>query len=238
MCDDWMRGLQLELTAEQFRQLPRCSAFRYDYLKDTAYIAPRPRHYHALLRLKPFIADEVSGVSLRPVDLSDWPGLIALFAGAFYQVQPFAGLDDADRRRAAEQALTRTRSGGDGPWIEQASFVARDGDGELAGAILLTLVPDRDPTRWDSYRWLEPPPADCIERRRGRPHLTWIFVDPGFAGKGLGTMLLAAAVRELRALGYRELVSTFLLGNDASALWHWRNGFRLLAYPGSKRRRP
>jgi GNAT superfamily N-acetyltransferase len=238
MCDDWMHGLQLALTPEQFRQLPRCSAFRYDYLKDTAYIAPRPRHFHALLRLRPFVANEVRGVSLRPVHLSDWPGVVALFAESFYQVQPFAGLDDTDRRRAAEQALARTRSGGDGPWIEQASFVACDGDGELAGAVLLTLLPDRDPTEWDSYRWIEPPPADCIQRRQGRPHLTWIFVDPGFAGQGVGTMLLAAAVRELRALGYRELVSTFLLGNDASALWHWRNGFRLLAYPGSRRRHP
>jgi L-amino acid N-acyltransferase YncA len=52
----------------------------------------------------------------------------------------------------------------------------------------------------------------------------------------MGTALLAAATRELLRLGYTELLSTFMLGNDSSMLWHWRNGFRLLAYPGSVRR--
>ena len=44
-------------------------------------------------------------------------------------------------------------------------------------------------------------------------------------------------MRELLAMGYKELASTFLIGNDSSMLWHWRSGFRLLAYPGSWRRR-
>jgi L-amino acid N-acyltransferase YncA len=66
--------------------------------------------------------------------------------------------------------------------------------------------------------------------------LTWIFVSPQRAGHGVGTALLAAAVGALRTMGYTELVSTFLRGNDSSMLWHWRNGFELLAYPGSPRR--
>ena len=37
-------------------------------------------------------------------------------------------------------------------------------------------------------------------------------------------------------LGYTELVSSFILGNDSSMLWHWRNGFELLAYSGSRRK--
>jgi GNAT superfamily N-acetyltransferase len=101
----------------------------------------------------------------------------------------------------------------------------------------VTLLPQRDPCHWGSYEWTEPPPPDCIEKGLGRRHLTWIFVAPGCTGEGLGTQLLSAAVGELLALGYRELLSTFMIGNDASSLWHWRNGFRLLAYPGSKRRR-
>jgi GNAT superfamily N-acetyltransferase len=237
MCDEWMCGLQLPLTAEQFRQLPRNSAFRYDYLDGTGYVSPRPRHYHALLELAPPAADEVEGVALRPVRPGDWDGLVPLFADAFAHVPPFAGLDDATRREAADRCLARTRTGGDGPWVERASHVALDAGGGLAGALLVTLLPERDPCAWDSYQWLDPPPPDCVERRLGRPHLTWVFVDPRLAGEGVGTLLLAGAVRELLALGYRELLSTFMLGNDASALWHWRNGFRLLAYPGSKRRR-
>ena len=236
MCDEWMRGLQLALTVEQFRQLPRNGAFRYDYVNGTGYVAPRPKHYHALLDLAPIDAGAVEGVALRPVRPDDWAALVPLFAEAFARVQPFAALDGATLREAAERSLTRTRTGGDGPWIERASGVACNSAGELVGAILVTLLPERDPCEWGSYQWMEPPPPDCIERRLGRPHLTWVFVAPGCAGEGVGTLLLAAAVRELLALGYRELLSTFMIGNDASALWHWRNGFRLLAYPGSKRR--
>ena len=52
----------------------------------------------------------------------------------------------------------------------------------------------------------------------------------------MGTALLHAAAGALRALGYAEMVSTFLLGNDSSMLWHWRAGFRLLTHPASRRR--
>ncbi|HEX5271544.1 MAG TPA: GNAT family N-acetyltransferase [Gemmataceae bacterium] len=233
-----MRGLQLPLTAEQFRELPRNSAFRYDYLDGTAYLVPRPRHYHAMLDLAPVEADPVDGVALRALGPDDWEALVPLFAESFGRAQPFAGLDDATRRDAAGRCLTRTRSGGDGPWIEQASFVAVGEDGAAPlGALLVTLLPEGDPCEWGSYQWFGDPPPDCIRLRLGRPHLTWVFVHPGCAGGGLGTRLLAAAVRELMALGFRELLSTFMIGNDRSALWHWRNGFRLLAYPGSQRRR-
>jgi len=47
-------------------------------------------------------------------------------------------------------------------------------------------------------------------------------------GQGLGSTLLASAATALRGLGYRDLASTFLVGNERSALWHWRNGFRLI----------
>jgi GNAT superfamily N-acetyltransferase len=103
------------------------------------------------------------------------------------------------------------------------------------GAALVTLLPDRDATDWDSYHWHEPPPPDCIARRLGRPHLTWIFVHPAAAGRGIGSALLRQVAAALRGLGYTELASTFLAGNDSSMLWHWRQGFRLLAHPGSRR---
>ena len=84
-------------------------------------------------------------------------------------------------------------------------------------------------------RWKTLPPADCIERRSGRPHLTWIFVSPWHAYYGVGTNLLAHAERKLLALGYTELISSFIWGNTSSMLWHWRNGFQLLPYAGSMR---
>lgn len=232
MYDEWMPTVKLPLTPEQFRQLPRNSAYRYEYLNGQAYLTPRARHYHARLPLRPI--ENVEPVARRPVRLEDFEALAQVFAAAFAQVQPYGSLDEATRLEAARQALERTRTGGDGPWIERASGVAEE-DGRLLGAVFVTLLPRGDLREYDSYYWTETPPADCIEKRLGQPHLTWIFVTPLRKGHGVGTALLGAAVRDLLALGYDQLASTFLLGNDSSLLWHWRNGFELLPYPGSAR---
>lgn len=240
MCDEWMPVIKLDVGVEQFHQLPRNPAYKYEYFDRKAVLSPRPKHYHAMLDLEAvggLAGTEVlsSAITLRPTRPEDFERLEPVFAGAFHFIQPFGGLDDDGRRRAAHQCLDKTRTGGDGPWIQQASLVAlRERD--LIGAILITLLPAGDPCDWDSYHWREPPPADCIARRLGRPHMTWVFVSPWFAGHGVGTALLSATVRELRALGFTELLSTFMLGNDSSTLWHWRNGFRLLANPSSIRR--
>ena len=155
---------------------------------------------------------------------------------AFHRVQPFAILGEEDRLKAAGECLQHTRQGGDGPLIGPASFVAvQEETGAALGAALVTLMPDSDLTEFGGYRWKEPPPPDWMERRFGRPHLTWIFVAPFHARHGVGTALLAASTAALRTIGYRQLASTFLLGNESSTLWHWRNGFRLVAYPGSPR---
>jgi GNAT superfamily N-acetyltransferase len=154
-------------------------------------------------------------------------------------VVPFACLEDAPRRDAARKSLHFTRDGGDGPRIDRASFVAEDWEtSRPIGAMILTLLPDDDPCEWSSFHWKEPPPGDCLERGIGRPHLTWVFVSPLETGRGVATTLLNAAVGELCSLGYRQLASTFLLGNDSSLLWHWRCGFQLMTYPGSRRKRP
>ena len=58
---------------------------------------------------------------------------------------------------------------------------------------------------------------------------------PLYAGNGTGTALLASAVNSLHRMGFKQLLTTFMLGNTSSMLWHWRNGFRLLPYPASRR---
>jgi GNAT superfamily N-acetyltransferase len=232
MCDDWMPTIRLALTPEQLQRLPRNAAYKYEFVHGEAVLGPRPRHYHALLDLCPVEAE--AGVAVRPVRPGDWEALVPAFLTAFRHVQPFGSLDEATLREAAGTCLRRTAGGGDGPWVEAASFVAVAPDKDRpAGAVLVTLLPAGDPADWDSYYWRTPPPEDAVARRLGRPHLTWIFVDR--PGQGTGTALLAAAVRALLGLGYTELASTFLLGNESSMLWHWRNGFRLLPYPGSWR---
>ena len=130
-----------------------------------------------------------------------------------------------------------TREGGDGPIIHAACYVAMSqGQDDLVGGVLVTLVPPVDLDDFWSLRWETSPPEDCVERRMGHAHLTWIFLSPSYAGYGVGTALLSHAVLSLIELGYSELLSSFILGNESSLCWHWRNGFELLPYTGSKRR--
>src|SRR5437588_1306537 len=232
MCDHWMPLVKLPLSIEQFRQLPRNAAYKYEYLDKHAYLSPRPRHYHALLELRPLTLPD--DVRIEPINTIEPMSLAPLFAAAFGTIQPFGCLDDKTRLLAAREALARVLASGDGPFIEQASFVATE-DKETIGAILITLLPDGDPCAYESYEWKAKPPPDCIARRLGRPHLTWVFVSPHGTGHGIGTALLAAAVNELQAMGFTQLLTTFMLGNESSMLWHWRNGFRLVSHPGSYR---
>ncbi len=234
MCDHWMPTITLPITLEQFRQLPRHPAFKYEYVDGKAILTPYARHYHAMLDLSPRDAPADEEIRLRAVRPGDWTELVPVFAGTFRTIQPYGSLDEPTRLIAAEEALNRTLTGGDGPWIEKASFVV-EAEGKPVGGIFITLLPDRDPTDWESYRWSSPPAPDAIAKCEGRPHLTWIFVDPLHAGYGTGTLLLASAVNALHQMGFKELLTTFMLGNTSSMLWHWRNGFRLLPYPASRR---
>lgn len=242
MIDRWFSRIKLPLTFEQFRKLPRNASYKYEYIEGETWITPRPKQYHAMLELRP--ADEPAPlevdrepIRMRPLEESDWEKLPRLFASAFGRVQPFASLDESNALKAARNCLDQTKEGGDGPLIGPACLVAEmEGDDPLIGAILVTNMPDVDLTDFHELRWREPPPADWLERCLGRPHLTWVFVHNIYSGHGIGTALLAAASKALLGIGYQRLATTFLLGNESSMLWHWRNGFELLAYPASHRR--
>lgn len=238
MSDEWMQTQRLPLSPEQLRRLPRHPAYHYTHEDGEATLYPRPRFYHTVLELAGWSAQpgDTAEVDLRPVGSEDWQGLERLFASAFAFREPFGTLDEADLLTAARRALTKARSGGDGPWLAEASFIASRPENGDVGALLITLLPDWTSVEEQFYYWDEPPPDDLVRRGGGRPHLTWVFVKPTAAGRGVGTRLLVEAVAVLRRLGYRELLSTFLLGNDSSMLWHWRNGFRLLSWTGSWRR--
>lgn len=241
MSQAWFSPLELPLTLEQFCQLPRNPAYKYEYLRGRVCLSPQPRYFHARLDLSVERDFGAGQAELRLVQESDWTALEEVKLAAFRHTLPFGILPSDQRLEAVRASLKQTRSGGDGPLIGPASFVAFEpATGHRAerlyGAALVTLLPMTDPTSWDGFTWVEPPPPDAIERRLGRPHLTWIFVRPSQTGRGVGAALLQAAVAGLRSLGYDELLSTFVLGNDSSLLWHWRMGFQLLAHPGSLRR--
>jgi len=242
MLDDWFTMIKLPLSWRQFHQLPQNPAYKYEYLNKTAWLSPRPKFYSVRLRLghrnedASMEVDAQEPIGFRELEKQDWPRLSRLFAGAFHRVQPFASLTDRRRLEAARACLKLTRTGGDGPVIERACHVAFGTEhGHHVGAILVTLIPMIDFDDFSSFRWKSPPPPDCVEQRLGRPHLTWIFVGPWHARHGIGSALLARASRSLLDLGYTELISSFILGNTSSMLWHWRSGFELLPYLGSMR---
>src|SRR5439155_8292363 len=189
----------LPITIEQFHQLPHNPAYKYEYFGGKAHLSPRPRTFHAVIKLakvKP--AEPPRDVKTRKLKSTDWQRLPRLFAAAFHREQPYAGLDDATGRRAARESLRNTRLGRDGPLIKAACLVAVDAkDDRPVGALLTTLIPAGKVSDWDSYLWRKPPPANAVAERRGRAHLTWIFVSPRHAGSGVGSGLLAAAAQIL-----------------------------------------
>ena len=241
MIEKFFTPIDLPLTWAQFHSLPRNPAYKYEYFDGHAWLTPRPKYHHALLDFAMFerLAPAMSiarEVDLRPLAETDWGQLPPAFAAAFYQVQPFASLDDEAGQEAAEACLQATRKGHDGPLIADACLVAADrSDSALLGGALVTLSPGSDPTDWNAWQWSEPPKLASLARGVGRPHLTWIFVSPWHARHGIGSALLDESVRILRKLGYSGLGSTLLVGNESSTLWHWQAGFRLLPHPSSRR---
>ena len=241
MSEKWFRVQEFGITWEEFHRLPRHPAYKKEYFGGRALFTPRPNARHAVLELeRPEDRTRLGPpdeIDIRPLGESDGEGLRSLFAAAFHRTQPFESLDDKTRVQAAEACLEKTRAGGDGPLVTAASRVAtRRRDDSLAGALLITLLADGGDGNTAPSRWREPPPSDAVERRFGRPHLTWVFVSPWETERGVATALLEAAAGALLDLGYDRLYSTFLVGNDASLLWHWQNGFRLLPRPSSRRR--
>ena len=228
MCDEWMPPLTLPMSADVFRRLPRHPAYRYEYADGAARLTPRPRHYHATLDLRRYLASAPAGdAEVRHAEDRDFDKLTGLFAAAFGNTQPFAGLTDDENHRAAKATLAKARDGGDGPWMRGASFVAEE-RGEPCGAIVVTLLPGGDPRDADSYYWPTPVPDVLWDSCPGQPHVTWLFVNPVGQRRGIATGLLTASARSLVDMGHTELWSTFMCGNEASLRWHWRRGFELV----------
>lgn len=242
LCDEWMPKVRVPMASESFQRLPRNAAYKYEYLEGAAVLSPRPRTYHAILDLTRTIPSELQASAVdyevAPLMPTDAEALAQLFAGAFERTQPFAGLTIEERIEAAAVCLQRTFQGDDGPWVAEASFLLRSrSEGKLVGAILVTLLPQSDPADISAYEWLDAPPSDLWMKGQGQPHLTWIFTHAWHKGVGIGTRLLAATATPLREHGYASLLSTFIVGNDSSQLWHWRNGFELVPSITSKRPR-
>ncbi len=237
MGDQWMIPRTIRISPCDLARVPLHPNWRFEAQPDGifAHLLPRPRFGHALLALNRWrCPGPCKRVDFRSWRESDSGDLVSLFVRAFSSLEPIAGLGDQERVAAAREALADAWRGAEGP-VSRASVVAVDSSGTALGAVMVTLLPGGNLDGPGAWRWHEPPPVDLEAIGGGLPHLTWIFVDPDIQHSGLGAALLARGVETLRSMGYSQLASTFLTGNHASALWHWRMGFELMSWPGSPR---
>jgi GNAT superfamily N-acetyltransferase len=228
---DGFRQIRLRVNWRAWEMLPRNSAFKYEYFDDAALLTPRPKSFDAVLRLENWrppprdqselVLSRKSAI-IRRWEQRDWDGAADAFYSSFARQLPFASYSRVRARRLAAQCLRHTRDGGDGELLPEACFVAesnREGDSRAVIGGALVTVADAP---WVVSR------LGLGEGVTAVPHLTWIFVSQFEARRGIGAALLARIVRSLREAGHRALASTFVLGNDSSVLWHWRNGFELV----------
>ena len=233
MLDDWFPDVAFPIPIAGFHELPKHPAYKWEYWDGQARLSARPKFAHCLLAFDDWPgADEPLGrrdqeFVFRPLAEGDRDRLPSLLAAAFHRVPPFSQLERGRAVEAARDCLDRTRAGEDGPPLDAASLVAVAGE-RIVGGMIVTLMSGADPE--DPYTWWGRSAASGA-----RPHLTWAFVSPRDARRGVGSALLGRVIDALRGLGYAELASTFLIGNESSALWHWRNGFRLMPGPDSLR---
>ncbi|MBA4062128.1 MAG: hypothetical protein C0501_00150 [Isosphaera sp.] len=224
---DHFPRIELPITIEQFHRLPRNPAYKFEYFGGRAVLSARPKTFSCARDTTP--VGPAGEYRVEPLPVGEVMGLEDLFLFSLRRTQPFESLDDGAARACARDCLAKVVSGGDGPVAEAACVraFAPDESDRPVGAALVTLAHEDILSVPFGGEW-KSPPADAVTRRLGCPHLTWVFVNPWCTRRGVGTALLAAVLRALNGIGYRHLASTFVLDNGPSALWHWRNGFRLL----------
>lgn len=205
--------LELPLSMADWKRLPRNPAYKYEYFDQRAVLTPRPHTHCVRLNLASWQSLEARApLDMRVLVDADWAGLTPLFQSAFSAQLPFSCLSEAEAAGLADACLNYTRAGKDGELVPQACLAASDTQG-VTGAALVTLHSGA---------------KFGLEQDLRVPHLTWIFVHPFAARRGCGRALLQEIVFRLRDLHHNHLASTFLIGNSASTLWHWRMGFELV----------
>lgn len=253
MSSDWFFPVKIAMPWESFRRLPRHPAYRYEYRGEEALVSGRPQYLHCWRGTAPgesgndavpsnpssFLPDfglqllsweEGTGTSQQKDDL------LELFRESFAESPPFFALGQDEQKLAAFESFGGSIAGFSGCPVNVASFVIRQRESSLpVAALLVTLVPPGDWTDFSDSGWETPSPKDPIRSRWGHAHLTWVFVSPRWRRRGLGEFLLRKSLSQLDDLRYEKLFSTFMLGDHASMLWHWKQKFQLLPSISSAR---
>lgn len=154
-------------------------------------------------------APTVAGFSVAPMEATRVREYSEVVMRAYPPEHPDHEPSDTDPEATAEVFLQFLRGEEIGPWIAGASLHATDADDRVVGALLIN----------------ETDASDAIP---AGPFVTNVCVDPQWAGHGLGSALLTAAVARLAELGWQHLSLVVTVGNPAQRVYE-RLGFRVAA---------
>ncbi len=235
MLPDWFVPAQIRMTWEEFQKLPRHPAYRYEYRNGELRQSGRPILRNCRIKTEfqaaSKVDDRIEALRLSFADLKNFNGqaLTTLFKQAFARSAPYFSLSPAELDQAVQDHFLSVLQAHPWPIAWSASrLLLKESSNEPVAASVVTLVPDANWTDFTDPKWQQQAPPDALEKCWGHPHLTWIFVSPQYQRHGIGSILLSEARNEVRNLGYRNLFSTFLVGDYESMLWHWKQGFELI----------
>ncbi len=232
----WFKPAVYRMCWEEFRKLPRHPAYRYEYRRGELTISGRPRQLNCRLPLETFPVaptqqtNRSDNFQQTPLKTSSESRLVELFEQSFSQTFPYRHLEARERRRAAESQIGKAFHGSSWPVNDDASQILINNENQQAvAAAIITQVPDGNWSDFSDPAWQCRPAKDAAGQKWGVPHLTWIMVDARFQRRGLAALLLRHASETVRQQGHTHLFSTFHIGNHASMLWHWKQGFQLIS---------
>jgi GNAT superfamily N-acetyltransferase len=123
---------------------------------------------------------------------------------AYRGLIPDEVLDGLRQERRASQWRTWLAEGG------ERSFTLVGGRGDAIEGFCTLALPSRDG-----------------DEPEGVAEIPALYLRPESRRGGIGTALVAAALAEMRARGYREAILWMLRGNDAAQAFYERGGWRL-----------
>ena len=239
MLDDWFTTIKLPLSGRQFHQLPQNPAYKYEYLDKTAWLSPRPKFSSVRLSLGHETRRHLGKSTIKSrLAFAGWETRLAPTLAPFRRgVPPGPAVREPERSAPArggacllEADPLRTR------WTHDRTCLPRGlrhGARTSRGCDPRDVDPDDRPRRVLELSMeitttaglrraaaRQAAPDLDLRRPMARPPRYWLRT-PG------------SRIRSLLELGYTELISSFILGNTSSMLWHWRSGFELLPYMGS-----
>jgi hypothetical protein len=152
MPKDWYPVIELPISWDQFWQLPRNPAYKYEYFDGKAWLSPRPKAQHVLLKLRS-VRRSIAAVkthekvAIRRLADKDWRLLPRLFAAAFQLVQPYSSLNEVlacELRATASggpRQATGARSLRNPAWLPFASPIGRSWERRLSRSCPAAIRP-------------------------------------------------------------------------------------------------